>query len=204
MGLVDDSEATLELRLLLSVGAGEETDELDGDGMILKLKLDMVELNDDDEASLELNSELAGMTDELVTDTGTLELELPRELKDVELTDVLDMGYRALFEVILLLDLETRPVLSGLAALLAIVLSAELVESLELDDAGSLELLGIVLPTRLDGVLELGDDPGFVDNLEFDGSTVLANDLELEGADGRKMTVAKISPRKTLWLCALN
>jgi hypothetical protein len=29
MGLVDDSEATLELRLLLSVGAGEETDELE-------------------------------------------------------------------------------------------------------------------------------------------------------------------------------
>ena len=164
---VDDSEATLELELLVSMGAGEETNELDGDEMIL-------------------------------------ELELPRELKDVEVTDVLVMGYRVLLALILLLDLETRRVLSELAALLAIVLSAELVESLELEDAGALELLGFALLTRLDWMLELGKDPRFVDNLELDGSTVLVKGLELEGTDGRKMTVAKISPGETLRLCVLN
>jgi hypothetical protein len=202
--LVDElSTATTELMLLLAVSVEEGIIELVGDTIVLEFELENVELNDD-EVSLELDTELTETTDELVTDALTLILELLRELKDIELTEVLDMGYRALLELILLLNLELRLVLvlSVDAELLAVV------ERLELDGVAvvpvTLELLGVALPFRLEGMLELEEDPRLIDDPELDGVAVFVDDTELEGADGRKMTVAKISPGETRRLCALN
>lgn len=80
--------------------------------------------------------------DEPVIDTETLELELLRTLKDVELMDVLEMGYGALPE----LDLETGPLL---VLSEPVVLSTELVDSLELDDV----VLIMVLSSTLEDVI---------------------------------------------------
>lgn len=195
--------ATTELMLLLTVSVEEGIIELVGGAIILEFELDNVVLNDDG-VSLALDTELAEITGELVTDALTLILELLRELKDVELTEVLDMGYRALLELILLLNLELRLilVLSVVAELLRVV------ENLELDGVAvapvPLELLGVVLPSRLEGMLEVKEDPRLADDPELDGIAVFVDDTELEVADGRKMTVAKISPGETRRLCALN
>jgi hypothetical protein len=176
--LVDEFVAggdTLELKLLLGGGVGEMVDE---------------------------------MTDELVRDTGTLELEPLLRLNDVELTDVLDMGYKTLLELVLPLDMETRlvPVLSVFTELLAVVLSLRLLESVELDDMVTVpvpsELLVVVLPSRVEGMLELEEDIRSVDDPELDGLAVFVEDAELEGLGGRKMTMAKTSPGATVRLCA--
>jgi hypothetical protein len=195
--LVDElSTATTELMLLLAVTVEEGIIELVGGTIVLEFELDNVELNDEG-ISLELDTELTEITDKLVTDALLLILELLRTLKDVELTDVLDMGYKALLELILLLNLELR---------LVPVLSVD--ESLELDGVAvvpmTLELLGVALSLRLEGMLEPEEDPRLADNPELDGIAVFVDDTELEGADGRKMTVAKISPGETRRLCALN
>jgi hypothetical protein len=202
--LVDElSTATTELMLLLAVTVEEGIIELVGGTIVLEFELDNVELNDEG-ISLELDTELTEITDKLVTDALLLILELLRTLKDVELTDVLDMGYKALLELILLLNLELRLVLvlSVDAELLAVD------ESLELDGVAvvpmTLELLGVALSLRLEGMLEPEEDPRLADNPELDGIAVFVDDTELEGADGRKMTVAKISPGETRRLCALN
>jgi hypothetical protein len=136
-----------------------------------------------------------------VMETGTLELELLRRLNDVELTDVLEIGYGTLLELILLLNLGAVLVLAP-----SVVLSRRLVESLELGDVVeapfALELLGAVL--RLEAILELNEDSTFVDDPELGRVTMFVDDTELDVAEGRKMTVAKISPGETLRLCALK
>lgn len=104
-------------------------------------------------------------------DTDTLELELPRALKDVELIEVLDMGYDVLSELILLETLE-----------LDIVVVASV----------PLELLESVLSVRLDEIARADEDPRLVIDPEIDGARVPVDDSGLGGADGRKMTVAKI------------
>jgi len=155
--------------------------------------------------SRELDSEVVEMTNELVMDTNRLELELLRRLKDVELTDVLDMGYKVLLELNALLGLEMRLmlVLSAVAELLAVMLSLRLVESPDLDVAAVAPPLEL-LPPRLEGMFALEGNPRLVEDPEPDGAAVFVEDAEFEGVDGRKMTVAKISPGEILRLCALN
>jgi hypothetical protein len=195
-------EATLELRLLVIVGAGEEIDEFVDETTLIELELENVRFDDDEiSLELELDPEITERTDELVMETGILELELLRRLNDVELTDVLEIGYGTLLELILLLNLGAVLVLAP-----SVVLSRRLVESLELGDVVeapfALELLGAVL--RLEAILELNEDSTFVDDPELEGVTMFVDDTELDGAEGRKMTVAKISPGETLRLCALK
>jgi hypothetical protein len=186
------NEATLELKLLVTVGVGEKIDEFVDETTMSELELGNVRF-DDDEISLELDSEVMETTDELVMDTGTLELELLRRLNDVELTDVLEIGYGALLELILLVDLGAVLVLAP-----SVVLSLKLVEALELCD-----VIGASLDLELLGaVLRPDEDSTFVDDPELEGVTMIVDDTELNDADGRKMTVAKISPGETLRLCA--
>lgn len=82
-------EIAFELALLVDVGTGEEIDEFVNEEVVLEVKFEVVD-TDDDEASLEL--EVTGVLDGPVMDKDTIELELLRRLKDIELTDVLDMG----------------------------------------------------------------------------------------------------------------
>lgn len=151
---------TLELRLLLNVGDGEDINELE---------FDLVELTDD-EVSLELELEVTSVTNGVVTDTGTLGLRLLRELKDVGLTEVLVMGYRTLLEPILVLEVDTGLLLTPS------------------------EPLVVVLSTTLEGAFGLEEGQGLVDDRELAGVDAPADDLELVDVDGRKITVAKISP----------
>jgi hypothetical protein len=92
---------TLELTLLLNDSVGEDIDEFVSKAIVLEVKLEVVVANEDevslkvvvaneDEVSLELKA--TGSLSRLVMDKEALELELLRRLKDVELTDVLDMG----------------------------------------------------------------------------------------------------------------
>jgi len=132
-------------------------------------------------------------------------VSLELSLEVVEMTDVLDMGYKALLELNVLLGLEMRLVLvlSAVAELLAVVLSLRLVESPGLDVAAVAPPLEL-LPPRLEGMFALEGNPRLVDDPEPEGAAVFVEDAEFEGVDGRKMTVAKISPGETLRLCASN
>jgi hypothetical protein len=175
----------LELKLLLGVGVGENIDEFVSDRIVLEVKLEVVNV-EDDKISLELESEVTGMLDGLVLDKETLELELLRKLIDVELMDVLDIGYKRLLELALLLDLEVKLLLMlpVFVELRTAVLSSELVGSLRLDDmvltmAVCPEMIGVV-PSTPEDVVELG------------------------GIDSLKMTMAKISLGEFLEVCASN
>ena len=83
-------------------------------------------------------------------------VSLELSLEVVEMTDVLDMGYKALLELNVLLGLEMRLVLvlSAVAELLAVVLSLRLVESPGLDVAAVAPPLEL-LPPRLEGMFAL-------------------------------------------------
>lgn len=158
---------------------------------------DIVELDPDETPKLDsdeilkLDAEEIEMTDEVVMGTGSLELELLRELREVELIEVLDMGYFALLELIWLLDLEV-----GLIWLLdtrmgpALVLSAP-AELLAPRLVGNLELLGVRCSTRLEEIVELDEDLRSVDedlrsvdDAEPDDDTTFVDELSPAGADG--------------------
>jgi hypothetical protein len=66
-------EATLELRLLVDAGVAEEIDGFVGDTVVLELRFEVVE-SEDEVISLELDSEGLEMNEELVIDTDILEL----------------------------------------------------------------------------------------------------------------------------------
>lgn len=73
--------------------------EVVGEEIMLVDVFELVKELDPDEV-LKLDVVETEMTDELVTGSEMLDLELLRELIDVELIEVLDMGYLALLELI--------------------------------------------------------------------------------------------------------
>jgi hypothetical protein len=101
----------------------------------------------------------------------------------------------------LILDLEMV-----LALAPSVAESTKLEESLELDGvveaSGLLELLDVEL--RLETTPEVDEDLTFVGDPDLNDVRVFVDDTELDGTEGLKMTVAKISPGETLRLCALN
>lgn len=64
------------------------------------------------------------------------------------------------------------------------------------------ELLGVRLSITLEEIMELDEDLRSDDGAELDGAATVVDELDSVGADGLKMTMAKISSAETLLLCA--
>jgi hypothetical protein len=128
----------------------------------------------------------------------------------IETNEELDIGNRALLELILVLDSEVRlklivslsVVLTGVMLTPELVNSSELIDTSDVVDTEDSERSGDL--ERLVEAKELVDPKELVKTKELVEAKEL---LEAEGsvdADGLNMTMAKILPSEFLPLCALN